>query len=101
MDNYCCVFGHSDITITKELIKKLNEIFENLIIDKKVNCFFFGGFGNFDDFCYKTITELKHKYQFIKRIYVCEDYKYIDRPHKRPWLQRSLSNGQKCKSREQ
>lgn len=47
----------------------------------------FGGFGDFDNFCHEIISELKKKYTRIKRVYICEDYKFISRPHKRPkWL---------------
>ena len=89
MDNdiYCCVFGHRKIEIENQFVKNLKETFKDFIINKKVNCFLFGGFGEFDDLCYRIITELKQNYPHIKRIYVCEDYKYIDRPQKRPkWL---------------
>ena len=88
MENvYCCVFGHRKIEASIKLETKLNEIFKNLIINKKVNYFLFGGFGEFDDLCHKIITKLKQQYANIKRIYVCEDYKFISRPQKRPkWL---------------
>lgn len=37
--------------------------------------------------CWKIVTYYKKQYSYIERIYVCEDYKFIDRPHKRPnWL---------------
>lgn len=42
---------------------------------------------DFDDLCHEIITELKKKYPHIKWVYICEDYKFISRPHKRPkWL---------------
>ena len=87
LNNSCCIFGHREVEKTNELTLRLKSVFEDLIINKKVNCFLFGGFGAFDDLCHEVITELKRKYSYIKRVYVCEDYKFIDRPHKRPkWL---------------
>ena len=83
----CCIFGHREIEVTNELTLRLKNVFVDLIVNKKVKNFFFGGFGEFDDLCHRIITELKEKYSYIKRVYVCEDYKFIDRPQKRPkWL---------------
>ena len=82
-----CVFGHRDYIATQQDELFLYNLFEDYILNKNVGIFYFGGFGNFDDICHKVITKLKEKYLFIKRIYVCEDYSFINRPHKRPkWL---------------
>lgn len=83
----CCVFGHRDIKITKELENKLKYIFIDLIENKQVGIFYFGGFGDFDELCNKLVKTLQKTYTHIKRVYVCDDYKYIERPRKRPlWL---------------
>ena len=80
-------FGHNKIKITKELENYLKSTFEMLITQENVKYFYFGGFGDFDDFAHKVTTKLKEKYPFIKRVYICEDYKFISRPHKRTkWL---------------
>lgn len=85
--NTCCVFGHRDITLDEKDRELLYNIFEDMIVNKNIYIFLFGGFGAFDDFCHQIITELKKKYPHIKRVYVCEDYKFISRPYKRPkWL---------------
>ena len=82
-----CVFGHRDMTFTKQDEIDIYNLFEDFIVNKKVGIFYFGGFGTFDSVCHSITTKLKEKYLFIKRVYVCEDYKFISRPHKRPkWL---------------
>lgn len=81
----CSVFGHSTILITKELKNKLFETFENLI---KQGCknFYFGGLGEFDELCYKIVSELKLTYKHIKRIFCLSDSRHL-RISKRPkWL---------------
>ena len=66
----CCFFGHRKIDETAELKDKLCGIIENLIVNEKVDTFFFGSKSQFDDLCHKVVTELKEKYPHIKRIYV-------------------------------
>ena len=66
---------------------ELYSLFEDFVLNKGVGIFLFGGFGNFDDFCHEVVTDLKEKYTFIKRVYICEDYRFVARPSKRPaWL---------------
>ena len=65
MDNIysLCVFGHRNMTFTEQDEIDLYNLFEDFIINKKVGIF------------------------NIKRVYICEDYKFISRPQKRPkWL---------------
>ena len=81
----CSVFGHSKIKITKELEDKLIATFEDLI---KQGCeyFYFGGFGMFDDLCYKIVSKLKETHNHIKRIFCLFDPRHL-RINKRPkWL---------------
>ena len=82
----CSVFGHSNIEITKNLETKLFKTFDNLI-NQGYGFFYFGGFGMFDELCHKIISELKLKYNHIKRIFCLSDPRHL-RENKRPkWLQ--------------
>jgi len=88
-DNSCCVFGHRVIDKRDKelLIEKLYLVFTDLIKNKGVANFYFGGFSDFDDLCNTVVTDLQICHSHIKRYYVCDDYKYVDRPRKRPiWL---------------
>ena len=73
----CCFFGHRKIAETEELKNNLYEIIENLIVNEKVDTFFFGSKSQFDDLCHKIVTELKEKYPHIKRIYVRSAFQHI------------------------
>ena len=78
----CCFFGHRKIKETDELKSKLYNEIETLITYKKVHTFLFGSKSQFDDLCYKIVTELKEKYQHIKRIYVRAEFPNIDASYK-------------------
>lgn len=81
----CSIFGHGEITITKELEEKLNATFTKLI-NEGCQEFLFGGFGMFDDLCHKVISELKLTYPNIKRTFCLSDPRHL-RINKRPkWL---------------
>ena len=84
----CAVFGHREIKATYELKVSLKDTFIDLITNKKVSIFYFGGFGEFDRLCWEIITELQQtQFPHIKRIYICENETYVNRPHKRPkWI---------------
>lgn len=82
----CSIFGHSKIEISDTEIKKLKSFFIFLIKHKYINTFYFGGFGEFDDLCYKIVSEIKQIYPTIKRIFCCVNKNWLD-PYKRPnWL---------------
>ena len=74
----CCFFGHRNINETAFLKNRLYNVVEHLITDKNVNIFLFGSKSEFDKLCHKTVTSLKEKNPYIKRIYVWAEYKYID-----------------------
>lgn len=73
----CCFFGHRKIDETEELKNNLRGIIENLIVNEKVDTFFFGSKSQFDDLCHKTVTDLREKYPHLKRIYVRSAFQYI------------------------
>lgn len=78
MKNYTtCFFGHRKIDETEELKNNLRGIIENLIVNEKVDTFFFGSKSQFDDLCHKIVTELKEKYPHLKRIYVRSAFQHI------------------------
>lgn len=85
--NTCCFFGHRKIDETEELKNNLYEIIENLIVNEKVDTFFFGSKSQFDDLCHKVVSELKEKYSHIKRIYVRSAFQHIP-----DWYEESLLN---------
>ena len=81
----CCFFGHRKIDETEELKNNLRGIIEKLIVNEKVDTFFFGSKSQFDDLCHKIVTELKEKYPHLKRIYVRSAYQHIP-----DWYEKSL-----------
>ena len=76
----CSFFGHRDIEVTEHLQKVLKNMLKEKIVKDNYTVFYFGGFGDFDDLCYKLITELKKEFNDIKRIFCLTDYKYSTKP---------------------
>ena len=86
MDGKKCTFiGHRKIEKTDELIKRISEVIENLIVNENVDTFYFGSKSQFDGLCYVIVSELKEKYNHIKRIYVRAEFEYIDGEGSRPY----------------
>ena len=54
----CSFFGHRDVEITKFLYENTKAEILKII---KLGCkaFYFGGFGDFDELCYRIVTEIK------------------------------------------
>jgi len=73
----CCFLGHRKIDETAELKNKLYEIIENLIVNERIDTFFFGSKSQFDDLCHRIVTDLKEKHPHIKRIYVRSAFQHI------------------------
>ena len=78
----CCFIGHRKIEITNELEKALYDYIEYLIVNENVKIFLFGSKSQFDDLCYDIVTNLKEKYEGIKRIYVRSNYEFVDETYK-------------------
>ena len=86
MDGKKCTFiGHRKIEKNDELIKRISEVIENLIVNENVDTFYFGSKSQFDGLCYVIVSELKEKYTHIKRIYVRAEFEYIDGEGSRPY----------------
>ena len=77
-EHTCCFFGHRKIEVTDELVNRLKEVVEDLIVEKKIDTFLFGSKSQFDKLCLMVVTEFKKKYPHIRRIYVRAEFPYID-----------------------
>lgn len=88
----CCFIGHRKINITKEQEQKLKTIIEDLIIQNNVFTFLFGSKSEFDFLCHTIVSELKQKYQNIKRIkYTCKSESCLLENEKEK-LEKTISN---------
>ena len=73
-----CFFGHRKIDASDDLKAILYEEIEKLITVDGITTFLFGSKSQFDDLCYKIVTDLKSKHPHIKRIYVRAESEFID-----------------------
>lgn len=68
----CCFIGHRKIDYSEELHLKIKNILIDMIENKDVKNFIFGSKSQFNDLCYKVVTELRLDFPFLKRIcYTC------------------------------
>lgn len=74
----CCFFGHRKIKQTQSMRKKLYDTIEHLIVVHKVDCFLFGSKSQFDTLCYETVSDIKSRFDDIKRIYVRAEFPNTD-----------------------
>ena len=78
IEKTACFFGHRKVDVTNELKSRLYQEIENLITSDGIDYFLFGSKSQFDDLCYKVVTDLKSKYPNIQRVYVRAESEYID-----------------------
>ena len=78
----CCFIGHREISESDKLKDILYENIERFITKENVRTFLFGSKSRFDDLCHETVTVLKEKYPFIKRVYVRAEFPYINDSYK-------------------
>ena len=79
MDNFVCsFFGHRDVEITDELTEKTTKEIEQVIVEG-CRTFYFGGYSDFDDLCYKIVTKIKAENPNLelKRVYCVSQEKYL------------------------
>ena len=84
----CCFFGHRKIRSTEELKRRLYEVVEDLIVNKKTDTFLFGSNSEFDDLCHSIVSDCKKKHSHIKRIYVRAAFPDIDKAYEAHLLER-------------
>ena len=78
IEKTACFFGHRKIATSDELKAILYEEIENLITVDGIDTFLFGSKSQFDDLCYKIVSELKEKHPDIRRIYVRAESEFIE-----------------------
>lgn len=74
----CSFFGHRDVEITENLYATTAaEIKKSVEFGCRI--FYFGGYGDFDELCYKIVTQIKEEQPNleIKRIYCVAQEKYL------------------------
>lgn len=82
----CSFFGHRKIGYNEKVKEKVKKIVENLIVYCGVRVFLFGSRSEFDGLCHLVVTQLKEKYQEIKRIaYTCKGETCILESEKNAW----------------
>ena len=77
-EKICSFFGHREVTFTSELYATLTaEIMRS--VDFGCRIFYFGGYGEFDDLCYKIVTRIKEEYPDlnIRRVYCVPREEYL------------------------
>lgn len=74
----CSFFGHRDIEITESLYARTHAEILNAV-DSGCRIFYFGGFGDFDELCYKIVTKIKEENPElqIKRVYCVTQERYL------------------------
>ena len=77
-DKICSFFGHRDVDITEQLyLKTIAEIMR--AVELGCRTFYFGGYSDFDELCYKIVTRIKDENPEIeiKRIYCVSQERYL------------------------
>ena len=68
MEKSCSFFGHRKIERTEQLVARLDDLLEMLIVEKGVTIFLFGSRSEFDSLCHERVTLLQTSYPQIKRM---------------------------------
>ena len=77
-DKICSFFGHRNIEVTEELYTMTAaEIRKS--VDFGCRVFYFGGYGEFDELCYKIVTKMQKETPSlgVKRVYCVSQERYL------------------------
>ena len=72
-----CFIGHRKILENSQLVLSLDNTLHSLI-GEGATTFLFGSMSEFDSLAWKTLTKLKEKYPYLRRVYVRASFQYID-----------------------
>ena len=77
-EKICSFFGHRDVDITDRLYAMTSAQIMRAV-ESGCHVFYFGGYGDFDDLCYKIVTKIKHENPElgIKRTYCVSQERYL------------------------
>ena len=77
-DKICSFFGHRNVEITDELYTITTAEIQKSV-DFGCRIFYFGGYGDFDNLCYKIVTKIKEENPQlnIKRTYCVPQERYL------------------------
>lgn len=89
MEKKCCFIGHRKIEITEDLIKRIDELLERLIVEKGVKTFLFGSCSAFNSFCHERVTKMQNKYPTIQRIMFACRSEYVVKKEEKAALEKS------------
>ncbi|MFI3165067.1 MAG: hypothetical protein R3Y45_02185 [Bacillota bacterium] len=73
----CSFFGHRDIENSLQLQSEIEQTIIDLILNKNVGIFYFGGFGDFDILCHTTVRKIMKQFPYLKCIFCATDDKHI------------------------
>lgn len=80
-------FGHRILRCDREKLKKeLNILIENMVL-QGCDCYYFGGYGQFDELSYEVVSGLKERYPSIIRVYVRPYYEELPKAIENIYLQ--------------
>ena len=69
-------FGHSNCLFNDDIKKQLKNILLDEIIKNPTCKFYLGGYGDFDELCLRTLSELKHDFPTIEILFITP---YLDK----------------------
>ena len=76
MGEVVAFIGHRSIKNIESVKERLTECL-NALIGEGVDTFLFGSVGDFNWLCYEVVSELKERYQHIRRVYVRAEYDVV------------------------
>ena len=82
IEQSCCFIGHRQIENKSYLYEQLKLCVQNLITKSNITTFLFGSRSEFNNLCWKVVTELKDIYPHIKRVYIRAEYEDISDEYK-------------------
>ncbi len=78
----CSFFGHRDIENSPQLQSNIHLTIQDLVLNKNVGIFYFGGLGDFDSLCHIEVRNMMKEYPYLQCIFCATDDKHINKLRK-------------------